>query len=360
MTGYHKIFANTTYGDHSHHDDGGHTHGVNGFHATFYWIAAVTTIPFSCIGLIMNVFLAFLFVKDKFFHTVSYTLMLVSIISDSISNFAVITNYVYLLGTSFDHSHGVILCKLVNYCLLASYGISILNLSLIGITRYFAIVRPYCLFYRKYRHKIILIAELFICISALSLAIPSLFHVETYHQDAVLCGFIRISKSVSTYLITIVFFLYLLPSIIIGLVYGRIIKHQRKYVRPGQPSNEEQADERIRKRKFIRMLISITLPYILITWPYFVTLAGFSITHRSMRYLLNENNALFVLAFCSLSITSSITVLNPIFLLKFGCCIRGRVVLLLNKMGITAAAIQPEITIVGNKTTISLLEKSKS
>lgn len=347
---------------HGHHDNGdGHSHGSDTFYATFYWVAAIVTIPLSSAAFLSNLLLIVLFIKDKFFHTASYSLMLACIISDTISNFAIITNYVYLLGNNFDHGDGIILCKFVSLCLLVSYAISILNLSLIAITRYYAVVRPYTVFYRRHKSKIIIIAEIMIWVTSLSIAIPSIIYSETYHQDAVLCGYIHINTSISVYLINLVIILYFLPSIIIGLSYWAIIKHQMHYNRPGRIMNCRQSLERERKRKFIRMLISITIPYLVLTWPYFATLLGLAITHHSLLNLLNENSiALFVLAFLSLSITSSISIINPIFLFKFCQKIRSKTRLMLHRVCFTTVTVRPEIVVAENKSALSLLDKSKS
>ena len=382
MTGFHEAVINTTqemvinathvaianatdniFGNVTDHlaDDHGHTHGSGTFYATFYWVAAIVTIPISCAGFFSNIFLIALFIKDSDFHTVPYSLILACIISDAVCNFAIATNYVYLLGDHFDHSHSIILCKFVSFCLLLSYAISILNLSLIAISRYYALVKPYALFYRRYKNKLILVAEIMIWITSLSLAIPSIIYSETYHHDAILCGFLYINTSISIYLIALVIFLYIIPSIVIGTSYWAIIKHQIHYNRPGQIFNYERSIERKRKRKFIRMLISITIPYFLLTWPYFTTLLGFAITRHSLLNLLNENAvAFFVLAFLSLSITSSISIINPIFLFKFCQTIREKAVIKLHRLSCTSKAVHPGIITVENKSVLSFLDKDKS
>ncbi|RDD39717.1 Neuropeptide FF receptor 2 [Trichoplax sp. H2] len=288
-----------------------------------YWYSVIAAIPLSVIGLVANLLLLYIFISDKFFHRSTYVLMLVSVVSDITSTITSIVCYSLLVDENLSIQSGSSMCKYFLFIISSSYGISIMTLCLIAIDRYFAVVQPFSRFYLSYKSRLIVIVEILIWLISTSTSAPMFLIISGYRDRYVVCDFPDMDLFATTYFIIFVMLLYVIPTTVIAIVYWRIIKHQRNYIQPGEATDRHKIQE-LKRRKLIRMLISIALTYILITWPVFAAIFGFAVTQTSLREIRDKNLALFFLAFFSVSLSASITVINPFLCFKFDSNIRSR------------------------------------
>ncbi|RDD39728.1 Neuropeptide SIFamide receptor [Trichoplax sp. H2] len=292
------------------------------FYSKVYTYASLAALPLAVTGLIANLFLFYILLTDNFFRKVTYYLILASVISDIISTIVSIIVYTHVAGFTLDYILGSVLCKGVFFVAQSSYGISMMNLCLIATDRYFAIVRPLTRFYRIYKKRILISAEIMIWLLSLTVTSPKLIFMKVQRENTMMCEHDTITNWIASYLIAFIVIIYVIPSSIIALIYWQIVVHQKNYTQPGQCIGSESTEGKIQKRKFIRSLISINLSYILTTWPYFATLFGFAITRDSFIAVRNRSLAAFLLAFFSFSTTTSITILNPFIYFKFDANVR--------------------------------------
>ena len=291
-------------------------HAINAY-------AYAAAIPISMIGLLTNILIFYIIVKHKIFRKTTYYLLRISVVSDIISNST--TSFAYMIVSVANPSYpdGIALCRVLVFVILSSYGASMMTLCVIGIDRYFAIVRPLSSFYRQ--HKYSFIGGLLATggVLTLSITIPALFFPSVYPDDTKFCDFISVTPLVSFYFTMSTFNLYIIPAITLMISYGKIIFYMRSYVRPGQGVTAAD-EENEKKKKFIRMLTFIAGSYLLISWPFFATSLGMAITGKSLRQIRQFGVVYYLLAFFSFSTTTAISIINPFLYLNFDHAIRKK------------------------------------
>ncbi|RDD39711.1 Neuromedin-K receptor [Trichoplax sp. H2] len=287
-----------------------------------YSCLAVSGFFLSSVGLAGNITLIYILITDKYFHKTNYVLMLIGVISDTVSNSVSFASCVFVAGNSHNYYSVLVTCKIFIYVIFASYGVSILNLTLIGIDRYMAVVKPFLPCYRLHKKQILIASEILILMLSTLIPIPALFFAGTNIEDTRLCDFPDITISVSLCLIFYAVLLHIMPSILLSVMYWQIITHQRNYVRPGQSS--QRLDD-IRKRKLIKALSSISLSYILSSWPSCLLLLTLAITQQSMLQIRKRSVFAFVISLLAFSVIMSMAIFNPFLCLKFDSNIRAKV-----------------------------------
>ena len=286
-----------------------------------YAQAAAT--PFSVIGFFANVFLLFILIKHQIFGKTTYYLLRISVVSDIICNLTTACAYIMTAGVNVSYSDGQALCRCLMFIIMSSYGVSIMTLCVIGIDRYFVIVRPLSSFYRRFKYQFIGGLFALASIIAFGFTMPILFFISTYPDDVKLCDLTTITPALSYYLIISAIALYVIPALTLVITYSKIIIYMRNYVRPGERVTNLN-DDNHKKKKFIKMLISITATYLLISWPFFATGVGIAITRRSLRQVRRLGLVYYLLAFFSFSTTADISVVNPFIYYKFDTAIRSK------------------------------------
>ncbi|RDD39730.1 Neuropeptide SIFamide receptor [Trichoplax sp. H2] len=287
-----------------------------------YTYFAVVVSGINFVGLMGNALLLYIFISDKYFRKITYYLMLICVISDGISNIFSLISTGLLLGKHGTQSYTMlIVCSISGVVVYISYGVSIMNLCLISIDRYFAFVKPLNMFYRVYRKKIVIIVEILIWIISASITIPDIAFIQAPDDDKFICDYPNVTISISIYLVSYTVVYYVLPSMVITIAYWRIIIFQRNYVRPGQTIKQLKY-EQASKRKLIKSLISISLSYVLLTFPYFVVLLSFGVTRTNLLQVREKSSVLFAICVLAVASTSNITVINPFLYLKFDGNIR--------------------------------------
>ncbi|RDD39714.1 Bombesin receptor subtype-3 [Trichoplax sp. H2] len=310
-----------------------HNNSLQEFYSTIYVYSSAAATCLGIIGLSANLFLLYLLVTDKFFHKTTYYLIMVSSTSDSISTITSILGFAHIASYTKDYHVAVTLCRSVFFITLTSYGISMMNLCLIGIERYFAIVKPFVQFYRNYKIRIITSVEILIWTSSIIFTIPTLVVTQIHQEDTFMCEQGEVIPLLSVYFIVFTLIMYVIPCSVIIITYGLIINYQKNYVRPGYSVN--YSIRNVKNRKFVKMLKSIALFYVFTTWPYFATLVGFAFTREELLELRNRSVFQFLLAFFSYSVTTSITIVSPFIYFKFDVNIRKRSAIIWQRVGFT-------------------------
>ncbi|EDV21440.1 uncharacterized protein TRIADDRAFT_60078 [Trichoplax adhaerens] len=290
----------------------------------FYTIFSVLGFVLTIFGFAANLILSYVFITDKNFHKVTYCLILICVLSDSISNIALFFGYTVMLGKLANYESGTVICKLVLFIVFSSYGISFMNLALIAVDRYFAVVRPLALFYRIYKKRILITSELSIFFIVAVIGILGNSQIGVRQEDTRLCDNLNVTNYNTIIMVTSTVIRFIIPSTIIIFFYWRIIVHQRHYVRPGQLTANQQ-DEELKKRKHIQALLSISAFNVLNTWPFSVIYLIQAIIQKSTYQIRKESPVFFFLSLLSLSLISNMTVLNPFIYLKFDKNVRASV-----------------------------------
>ena len=275
-------------------------------------------------GLVLNIFVAYIFITDKFFAQISYRLMLISVFSDIISIIGQIISYAIKFFYFVNHYEGSMVCKITNSIASISFGVSIYNLYLIAFDRYYMILHPHSSFYANNKYRIMTISEIIVWLMSGLLSINYFYIIGSLPEDTKICDFIDKSISTSIYLIFKIMFSYVIPSIIIAVIYYRIIRHQNRYIRPGLATEEELSIQIKRKRKVTRKLIFITFGFILTTWPSYVTFMYIAISRKSATTIRAENHLLYVFLSLIFLGSFSVTVVTPLLYLKFDENVRAR------------------------------------
>ena len=282
-------------------------------------------------GLLANMFILYLFLIDKYFQKTSYRLMCVSVISDLISSTSSLAGYTQIADGNLDYDGGLLMCRTAIFFVLTSFGISMMNLGLIGIDRYYYITKPLSLYYRRYKRYILITSEAIIWTISITANIPVFIYVGVYRDDPSFCDLPIITSKISVYLVIHAIILFVIPTIIIITAYARIAAFQKSYKRPGNVNENRRREEQMKNKKFVRALILISSSYIIISWPFSATLIGMAITHQPIKLIRRKSLTHFLLIFFSLALTTSISVLNPFIYLKFDSNIKARALLLLKR-----------------------------
>lgn len=215
--------------------------------------------------------------------------MCVSVVSDSISSVVSLAGYTQIVVGNSDFYSGEAMCQMTLLFLFSSFGISMMNLCLIGLDRYFFIVKPLSLFYRRNKQFILVAGECVIWSTSILINMPILFYVSVHQIATLLCDIPIITPSISVYLSMHATILFILPNIIKIITYARIITFQKSYRRPGEFVKNQRHEEQMKNKKFIRTLILISSSYIIVTWPFSATLIGMVITRQSVMVTHQKN-----------------------------------------------------------------------
>ena len=293
--------------------------------STFYFYCALFATIVFLSGLLLNILIIYIFLIDKYFAQTMYRLMLISAFSDIIAVINQLIMYFPNLLGDLHPDQSPIMCKLNFAMSFMSYMVSVYNFCLIAIDRYLIILHPHNRFYNNNKNRIIVVSEITIWLAANLMAIPFFHFLDTHPQEPTLCDAVHMDYSMSVYGILLTTCMYIMPSIVIVLIYSRIIRYQNSYIRPCLATNEEEDLQRMKTQKITKKLLNITLGYLISTWPSFMAILIMSIEQKSLIDLRQQKIGLFILVSFLLIGSFSITIATPLLYLKFDENIRTRV-----------------------------------
>ncbi|RDD41872.1 rhodopsin [Trichoplax sp. H2] len=291
----------------------------------------VCAIPVCFIASILNMLIAYLLVTKNCFKKPTYRLILVSVISDTLSSITLFIGYSLMTFSHINLYQGSLMCKIFVFIAFASFGVSIMNLTLISVDRYFVIARPLSPFYRKYKIQFLVVCELFICVASISSTSPVLVYGSTYSHSTTFCDFTNITPAVAVWEILFSFILYIIPVSTMAVMYIKLVTIHKNHIRPGCMVSKRAEMQKKQKKRFTKVLISITLSTVLITWPHFATLIGTAVTRKTVYQVSLESHILYILIYLGIAVTLSLFAVNPLILLKFDHHIRQEFIALLKK-----------------------------
>ncbi|RDD42320.1 Neuropeptide Y receptor type 2 [Trichoplax sp. H2] len=286
--------------------------------------AYLSVVPFCSIGLLANLMILYILTSDKYFAKATYCLIRMTVLCDFICNISSIIGYILMTRSKMNYDIGATFCRLLAFIIVSTYGVSMMNLCMISIDRYFAIVKPLSSFYRSYKKKLMRIGQLIAWIVVLAMSSPLIVIVDVYPDETSFCDLPQITTYISAYIYASSIILYCLPTVMLVAVYFRIMQHQRSYVQPGQISNFQIERNRFKRKKLMKMLIIITSTYTITTWPYLSTGFGIATTQKSLRQIRGINFIYYTFVLISFMATIAISVINPLIYFKYDHNIRNR------------------------------------
>ncbi|RDD40141.1 Alpha-1A adrenergic receptor [Trichoplax sp. H2] len=291
-----------------------------------YRYAAAFFIPTHITGLILNILILKLLFTDKTFQKTTYRLIRISVISDTISASTAVIMFIMITFGNLDFVAGSNLCRIGITILYTSYTVSMMNLALIAVDRYFIVVRPFSPFYRIHKRRFLITTEILIWLISISATSPMLLYVSSYPDFPTTCDFPEMGVNESVYVLHWSFISYVMPTATIVMSYAKVAIYQKNYVRPGIRTSEQLYEDFTKRRKFIKVLIYITSCYILLSLPYFVCCVIASITQKSLIRLLPGNIYLFIVNYFINGLVLSIHFLNPLIYVTFDKQIRAGII----------------------------------
>ncbi|EDV24596.1 uncharacterized protein TRIADDRAFT_56556 [Trichoplax adhaerens] len=291
-----------------------------------YYYTSLALIPVFAFAFIINIFLLYVLLQGSAFQCIPYKLIRISVISDALSSLTAAIGY-SLITQNFPYQSGKLLCQFIMYLVFTFNGISMNNLFLIAIDRYYAIVKPFSGYHQRHRRRAFFIGQIISWSLSIAFNIILAPYIGVTHADTTLCDIPDIKDHLFIPITIILFCIlqYVIPCTTITVIYWRIVHHQKHYVRPGENSFS-QRDHEAKKKKFNKILMTITLCYILTTWPYYAGVFGMAITRQSVITIRNKDPIIFIFLFCSLGTSICITVINPFIYLQFDANIRAKFV----------------------------------
>ncbi|EDV29912.1 uncharacterized protein TRIADDRAFT_52809 [Trichoplax adhaerens] len=283
-------------------------------------------IPTHATGLILNILLLKLLSTNKIFQKTTYRLIRMSVISDTISASTALIMFIMITFGNLDFVAGSNLCRIGLTILLTSYAVSMMNLALIAVDRYFVIIRPFSPFYRNHKRRFLITTEILIWLVSISAASPMSLYMSSYPDFPTTCDFPVMGVNESVYLLHWSFISYAIPTATIAMSYAKVAIYQKNYVRPGIRTSEQLHEDFTKRRKFIKVLIYITSCYILLSLPYFVCSIIASIIQKSVVYLSPDNVNLFIAGYFISGLVLSIHFLNPLIYVTFDKQIRAGII----------------------------------
>ncbi|XP_013771906.1 neuropeptide CCHamide-1 receptor-like [Limulus polyphemus] len=190
-----------------------------------YLVPAVFGVIFL-FGVIGNGTLIFTFIKNKTMRTTPNT----CIISLAVGDFLVITGTVPFISTIYvfeSWPYGVAVCKLSEFLKDLSVGVTALNLAILSIDRYVAIVMPIKKQTGTYPNAMTLVSTVVIWIVSAALAIPGAcfaFLLELDVQENIIYICYPYPQDMfpwypQTIVLIKFLFLYMIPLLIVGICY---------------------------------------------------------------------------------------------------------------------------------------------
>ncbi|RDD37841.1 Galanin receptor type 2 [Trichoplax sp. H2] len=240
----------------------------------------------------------------------TYHLICISVFSDLTTDLMLTVNYAYNISNISNAILGQLICKVIISTMSISYGVSTMTLCIIAIGHYLTISKSLESCSPCLRRNAALISELVIVALAILISFPFFNTVISYKDQPTFCDFGPITPNLSIYLIMHSIFFYFIPSVLLVLIYWRIIHKLKRFKRPIRPYRIIFMDRK--KRKLIKMLIVITTLDVLITWPCFASTLTVAITRNSLRQLGRINPIYPILTMISLATTVAISIVNPI------------------------------------------------
>lgn len=209
------------------------------------------------------------------------------------------------------------LCKLVIFPLMLSLITTAQSLVVICIDRYYVIVSNRVTTLLNERWKIISVIA-FIWLLGIAFSAPFIVFADVSVNFSYICDLdIQYYNSFTVIVVIITILCYVIPVLLMVVLYGRIIyKIKTTYRRQACLDQEHRRTALFDDRRFaaIRVLVAATVVFMLASWPYYVVLLSMGITRKNFIALYKETNfPTFTIILMTILVTCLISLYNPIF-----------------------------------------------
>ena len=168
---------------------------------------------------------------------------------------------------------GQITCKVVYFAFHVSIAASILSLTLMAVDRYLAVCYPLRRFGTFRRAKVLSVA---IWLTSMIVMIPAavlwkiekgLYDPGMYCQAAFADVFGDLKKGMTGYYSYLFLLAYLIPLLVISVLYGMVIRELWRRKQPGVILSKTEGHQEAMKRKVVRTLVIVTAVFALCWLP---------------------------------------------------------------------------------------------
>ena len=135
--------------------------------------------------------------------------MLITCLTNLIANIASIVSNIFYLRKTINTT---VLCRILGFLIYTSYGISMMNLSLIAIYRYLSYAKPFSRIYVMYKKRFMIIGEILIWIVCIATGLPDFMYLQTRQSSTRICDYDQITPSFSAVILIFVITSLLLLS----------------------------------------------------------------------------------------------------------------------------------------------------
>ena len=230
------------------------------------------------VALTGNILLLFIVTRRRETRTITSYLFVNMAVADLLVTLVVLPLAIAVPYTEMRWVPGVvgqITCKAVYYAFHVTIAASIISLMLIALDRYLAVYYP-SRRYTTFRRANFLTIVTWLTSMVVMIPAALLWKVEKslntdeggeYCQPAfseVLGDFKKGAKIFYTYVFLV---LYLIPLMVMSVLYGMVCRELWRRKRPGEISSETEGRHVVRKRKVVRALMSVTAAFALCWLP---------------------------------------------------------------------------------------------
>ena len=297
-----------------------------------FHVGMITSLGF--IGLFTNILvIKVVYSNSKLQNTPSYLIIHLAIadILSSCQPIVVGISLMALANRNWPHHIILALCRVAFYWWLLGYSLSVGMLTLISIERYRAIIQPMKLRLAGKQLNTIL---MFIWLTCLCISLPITVAADVdpvYYFDC------RVEVNlfptfIDTYFTAITAIVYFIPLIIISFCYTCVVRKLRKDDKQVHQLKRTLTANQILKKKIMRMLILVTLNFMVSSLPWIISLimiAYYGISPNDFYY--SQDKFLTVIAISIKALFSSLPITNSLIYFMTNPTIQQKVLLWLTK-----------------------------
>lgn len=288
----------------------------------------------SVLGIISNSILLCIILYSKKLKDPSYVFITNIATSDLITSIQVLVIFMSANGTVLlSESFGNTMCKIAYSIFLISYSTSMLSLAIISIYRLNIVSNPFRFKQASYIYKHSAKLAVFIWIFSILSAIP-IFPVLQYTNSTRSCDVYYPYGSIYTniYFGSSLLVNFILPGVIVIICYVRIASKLNSRINP--PGNHVAFKPRtlVHSKEIFKFYGIITAVYMMLSWPFMMTLLILSITENSQTRVANKNLSTAVAVTMTFFASNILYVLNPVMVMAFDKNIKSDIRILISRI----------------------------
>lgn len=274
-------------------------------------IVSYLTLSFHIISGFLNFFIFYVVHQSAKLHSSAYAFLANACVSDFLLSLIYVLFFIIRKCATLSFIDADILCKLFNYISISACVVSTFTFAAIAVDRYRSISGSLQNQFKVMTDKEIFLSITVIWMSAVILSTPLLILSGTHSDDIDLCDVLP-TKPLNEIFFTIMFIiLYLLPLLIIVVMYVGIY-NMKNHIQPFQDQQRSHCVSDQQSLLFIRMLMTVTGGFMMLTLPIFLFLVFAAYSNTSLEILRREVTPVYYLAWVCYTMAFSVTFINPL------------------------------------------------